>query len=121
MNPDKLSAGDWLFGTVLKMGANWKTTLGGILNEVLNVLTLLSVAPYTLPADITSIIPPKVKGWFFGVCGSAKLLVGIWTWWNTKSKDVTGGNVQQTLDGDVAKPGTQNLVDATATAPPASK
>lgn len=116
MNPDKLSAGDWFFGTFLKMGANWKTTLGGILKELLNVLVLLSIAPYSLPENITSIIPAKAKGWFFAICGGAKTIVAIWTWWNTKSKNVTGGDTQQTLSGDLAKPGTQNLVDATAEA-----
>lgn len=113
-----LSAGDWFFGKVLRMGANWKTTLGGLGNELLNVLTILSVAPYTLPTSITDVIPAKWKATFLTVCLSAKTILGVWTWWNTKSKNVTGGDTQQTVDGSLAKPGTQTLVDITKEAKP---
>lgn len=118
-DPAKLSAGDWFFGTFLKMGANWKTTLGGILNELFNVLVILSIAPYTLPPEITNIISPAWKARMLAFAGTCKVIVSVWTWWNTKSKDVTGGNTQQTLDGDLAKPGTQTLVDITKEAKPA--
>ncbi len=105
MSDDKaLSAGDWFFGQVLRMGASWKTTLGGILNEALSVLTILSVAPYSLPPEITSIIPAKAKGIFLSICVTAKTIVGVWTWWNTKSKNVTGGELQQDAKGAIAKP-----------------
>jgi hypothetical protein len=115
-----LSGGDWFFGKLCRMGANWKTTLGGVLSEVFLILTVLSVAPYTMPPEITSIIAPKLKAIFLSVCLSAKVIVSIWTWWNTKSKDVTGGNTQQTLNGEIAKPGEQTLVDLTKAAPPAT-
>lgn len=121
MNSTNLSLGDWFFGSLLKMGPSWKTTLGGIGSELLDILVLLSIAPYTLPTEITSAIPPKLKGLFFTVCTSAKLIVRVWTWWNTKAKNVVGGDTQQTLDGGFAKPGKQNLVDATAEDPPISK
>jgi hypothetical protein len=113
MNRDNLSAGDWFFGQVLKMGANWKTTLGGLLNQLFDLLVILSIAPYTLPDNITSIIPAKVKGLMLSIAGTCKIVTGVWTWYNTKSKNVTGGSVQQTPDNDLAKPGTQSLVDAT--------
>ena len=95
------------------MGANWQTTLGGIGSELLNILVILSIAPYTLPTEITDVIPAKVKGWLLTVSVAAKFLVQGWTWYHTKSKGVTGGDTQQTLDGSLAQPGTQNLVDAT--------
>jgi hypothetical protein len=116
MDEKKLAAGDWFFGKILHMGANWKTTLGGLGGELLNILTILSVAPYTLPTTITDVIPAQWKATFLSVCLTSKAVVGVWTWWNTKSKNVTGGTTQQTAGGNVADPGTQTLVDETVKA-----
>lgn len=118
MEEKQFSAGDWFFGKILRMGANWKTTLGGLLSELFLVLTVLSIAPYTLPPEVTSIIPGKLKAIFLSVCLTAKVIVSLWTWWNTKSKDVTGGSKQQDMSGASVKPGNQNLVDLTLEATP---
>lgn len=119
LNPDQLSAGDWFFGKVLRMGANWKTTLSGIATSISFALTMLASLAYGIPTPLTELMSPKMKAYIasFGIFTTAAL--HIWNSILQKSKDVTGGNTQQTLSGDLAKPGTQNLVDATAEAKPA--
>ncbi len=119
MSDDKaLSAGDWFFGKVLHMGANWATTLSGIGSEIGSVLLVLSILPYTL-GDLATIIPPAWKAKMVVVALIAKTLLGVWNSLAQKSKNVTGGDLQQTLDGQIAKPGTQTLVDLTKQTPPA--
>lgn len=118
LNPDNLSAGDWFFGKFLRMGANWQTTLSGIGGVTFEGLTILSGASYAL-GDIAMVIPASMKAKIFGASLCAQVLLKIWNSIAQKSKNVTGGNRQQTIDGDLAKPGTQTMVDATAAAPPA--
>lgn len=115
MEAKPLSAGDWFFGTVLRMGANWKTTLSGVSGEIFWVLTVLSIAPYSM-GDLSMIIPPKVKGTIASLGMTAAAILKIWNAFRQKDKDVTGGDTQQTLDGSLAKPGVQTLVDETVKA-----
>jgi hypothetical protein len=114
----QLSSGDRFFGKLLHMGANWKTTLSGISGELFWVLTVLSIAPYSL-GDLSMIIPPKIKGIIATAGMIAAFILKIWNAFRQKDKDVTGGATQQTLDGSLAKPGDQTLVDITMTAQPA--
>jgi hypothetical protein len=116
-NP-QLSAGDWFFGKVLRMGANWQTTLSGIGAAVFFGLTTLAGLSYQF-GDVANFLPPTVKKWVTIISAAATVVLKIWNSLAQKSKNVTGGNTQQTLDGELAKPGTQNLVDLTAQAPPA--
>lgn len=118
MSEKQLSAGDWFFGKVLHMGANWQTTLSGVGAALFMALTILSSASYQL-GDIATIIPPRVKGWLTGASLAATVILKIWNAIAQKSKNVTGGATQQTMDGSLARPGEQTLVDLTKQAPPA--
>lgn len=119
MNPDNLSAGDWFFGKVLRMGANWQTTLSGVSTAISFFLTMLASLAYGIPSPLTDVLSPKVKGLIATIGIFSTTALHIWNAVAQKSKGVTGGSTQQTLSGDLAKPGEQNLVDATAEAPAA--
>lgn len=120
MNPDKLSAGDWFFGKVLRMGANWQTTLSGVGAAIFEVLTGLSGLSYAI-GDIASIIPPALKAKIFTASMVSGFILKVWNARAQKSKNVTGGNTQQTLGGDLVQPGKQTLVDVTKAASPAAE
>lgn len=62
---------------------------------------------------ISMVIPIKYKGTVTLIAGVSALILFCWNGIQQKSKNVTGGSVQQTLDGKFAEPGTQNLVDQT--------
>lgn len=114
----QLSAGDWFFGKVLRMGANWKTTLSMMGGVLMAALTWLSTLSYD-QGSLAMLIPETWKPTVTKLSGIAALLLLGWNAVAQKSKDVTGGNRQQTLDGDLAKPGEQTLVDLTKEARPA--
>lgn len=116
MNSDNLSAGDWFFGKVLHMGANWQTTASGLGATFALVLTMLAALPYEIP-DLGNMFSPKVKAAIVTIGLTATMILKVWNSFSQKSKNVTGGNTQQTLNGDLAKPGSQTLVDATKAAP----
>src|SRR5438132_981499 len=121
MNPDNLSAGDWFFGKVLHMGANWKTTLSGVATSISFFLTMLASLSYGIPTPLTEAMSPKVKGWIASIGIFSTTALHIWNSICQKSKNVTGGDTQQTISGDLARPDTQNLVEATKQAQPATK
>lgn len=89
-------------------GANWQTTLWGF-------ITVAAGAIYAQP-KIIAFLPdswePNVSGvaFFITVIAGGAFAVKV------KDKNVTGGNVQQTVDGATAAPGTQDLVDKTVIA-----
>lgn len=89
-------------------GANWSTTVpGGVF-----VLSLFFVEkPDLLSAVVSPSIAHTIGAW-------AALLSGGITFWQTKSKFVTGGTVQQTAAGNLAPEGKQSLVDETIKASP---
>lgn len=116
MNPDNLSAGDWFFGRVLHMGANWETTLSGIGGAIFKGLTLLSGASYAL-GDVAVVIPPRVKADVFVVSLTAEIVLNIWNAYAQKSKSVTGGDTQQTIAGKIVPPASKPaLVETTKAA-----
>lgn len=119
LNPDKLSSGDWFFGKILRMGANWQTTLSGIGAAFFFLLTTVAGLSYQF-GEISALFPPVVKKWVLILSAGATFILKCWNSLAQKSKNVTGGNTQQTLDGDLVKPGEQVLVDATKNAPPAA-
>jgi hypothetical protein len=112
MNKDNLSAGDWFFGVALHMGANWKTTLSGLATALSLTLTMLASLSYGIDSPLTNVLPPKVKGFVATVGIFSTAALHVWNAIQQKSKNVTGGSVQQTLTGDQV-PGTQTLVDIT--------
>lgn len=114
----QLSAGDWLFGKILHLGANWQTTISGVGAGIMFLLTVVAAMPYELGA-IADLFPPSVKGKLAAWAAAATAILKIWNAIAQKSKNVTGGDTQQTLDGNLAKPGTQTMVDLTKEAKPA--
>lgn len=99
----------------MKLPANWRTTvsmIGGVLGAA---LTWLSTVSYDQGA-IATIIPIEYKPWVTKIAGIATLALWIWNGIQQKSKNVTGGSIQQTMSGAVAEPGTQSLVDETVKA-----
>lgn len=86
-------------------GANWKTTVTGGLQAL---FTALVTGTLTFPSDWTN--PKQVALFALVIIGT---FFGIKFATATKDKNVTGGSVQQTVSGGIAKPGTQSLVDET--------
>jgi hypothetical protein len=114
----KLSAGDWFFGKVLHMGANWESTVSGVGAAIFFILTTISTISLQF-GDLLSLFSSSTKK---DVAIASAIATGLLKGWNAlvqKSRSVTGGNTQQTADGKLVKPGEQNLVDATVSAPPA--
>lgn len=119
MADDKaLSPGDWFFGKVLHMGANWQTTLSGVGAALMLLLTIVAALPYELGA-LADVFPPNVKMKLAAWAAVATTVLKIWNALAQKSRNVTGGNTQQTTTGELAKPGDQTLVDITKEAQPA--
>lgn len=100
------------------MGANWQTTLSGVGAALFLVLTIVAALPYELGA-IADIFSPDLKIAVVKFGAGATAALKIWNAFAQKSRNVTGGSTQQTLQGDLAKPGEQTLVDLTKDAPPA--
>lgn len=92
------------------LGANWQTTITG-------GLALISGVIHVHPEHINWIPEP-----WRGIIWSWSELIfycsaGTFVYF-AKAKGVTGGVIQQTLGGNLAKPGEQALVDATKKASP---
>jgi hypothetical protein len=84
-------------------GANWKTTLSGIGSAIFGLLTALAALPYQL-GDVATIIPAEYKAKIFLWSAIATVGLRIWNSLQQKDKNVTGGSVQQTVNGAVAEP-----------------
>lgn len=97
------------------IGANWQTTLSAIGTAMAAALTFLSGISYDL-GPISMIIPIEYKPLIVKVAGIATLILWIWNGIAQKSKNVTGGTVQQTVSGAVAEEGTRSMVDQTVKA-----
>jgi hypothetical protein len=96
-------------------GANWKTTVSGIGAALFGLLTILAALPYEM-GDLANLFPPAWKAKIAATAAVAAALLKVWNSVAQKSKEVTGGMVQQTVSGAVADPGTQSLVDETVKA-----
>jgi len=96
----------------MKLPANFKTTLTGGLQAIFSALV---AGTLTFPTDWSN---PKQLALF--ACVVIGTFFGISFGLQAKDKNVTGGSVQQTMTGAVAKEGTQNLVDQTLIASKAS-
>ena len=100
-------------------GANWKTSVTAIGTALFAGLTWLSSVSYD-QGPIAMVVPMKYRGKVAFASGAATLLLWCWNGIAQKSKEVTGGVVQQTASGAPAEPGTQTLVDQTIKATIAS-
>jgi len=98
-------------------GANWKTTVSQAGVAIFSLLTLLAALPYQL-GEIATIIPPEWKSKVVAVGAFATLVLRLINGWQQKSKDVTGGTVQQTADNSVAVTQSTDAVVATTLANP---
>lgn len=96
-------------------GANWQTTVSGIGTAIFSILTLLAALPYET-GGIANLFPVEWKPTVLAWSAIAAVILKIWNAIKQKDKNVTGGIVQQTVSGDVADPGTQDLVDKTVIA-----
>ena len=101
----------------MNLPANWKTTVSGIGAALFSALTLLAALPYQF-GDISAVFPPEWKGKIVTASAIAAFALKVWNSVAQKDRNVTGGNVQQTLSGNVAPDGAQTLVDATLKATP---
>ena len=96
------------------VGANWKTAVSGIgagISSLLAVLATISLTPEAQAVIGFLSESQKVKVAIGGAI--AALAFRFWNSFAQKSKEVTGGSVQQTMEGAKAKQGTQSLVDET--------
>jgi hypothetical protein len=81
------------------LGANWSTTVSG-------VIFTLAIAIAADP-KLISFLPDEWEGTVTGICGLIAVVAGGTFAYQVKSKNVTGGTVQQTSTGAVASIGSQ--------------
>lgn len=96
-------------------GANWQTSVSGIGGYFLAFVTWLSTISYD-QGFIATVIPFAYKGYVTWIAAFCSLALLAWNAIQQKSKNVTGGTIQQTTGGAVADEGTQALVDQTVIA-----
>lgn len=90
------------------LGANWWTTLWGSITAIAGVI---AARP-----EVIAFLPDRYEGTVSGVAVFITAVAGIIFAHGVKSKEVTGGTVQQTISGSPAEPGTQDMVDLTVKA-----
>ena len=76
------------------IGANWSTTISG---GLFTIAIAIAADPHLI-----AFLPASWQGWTQGICGLIAILSGGTFAYQAKSKNVTGGTVQQTADGAVA-------------------
>lgn len=89
-------------------GANWWTTLWGSITAIAGVI---SAKP-----DLVAFLPDRYETTVSGIAALITAVSGIIFAHGVKSKEVTGGTIQQTASGAPAQKGTQDLVDLTVKA-----
>lgn len=92
------------------LGANWQSSLSGY-------VSMAAFAIHEKP-QLIQWIPEPTRGFVWNL--TEYIFVGGFLLMANRMKDknVTGGNTQQTLGGNLVPPGQQNLVDATKSASP---
>lgn len=88
-------------------GANWKTAVSGIGSALFASLTVLAALPYDL-GGVALLIPPEWKAKVVVAGTVAAFVLRVWNSISQKDKNVTGGVVQQTADGSMAAPASQD-------------
>ncbi len=86
------------------LGANWQTTVWG---WVAILATAIAAKP-----DLISFLPESVRPTVVGICGLVAIIAAGGFAYQVKSKNVTGGTIQQTATGAVA-PTTSTSVQET--------
>lgn len=76
-------------------GANWLTTMWGW-------ITVAAGAIYLYPNSV-AFLPDSIEGYVKGIAGLIAVITGGAFAATVKSKNVTGGTVQQTANGSVAQ------------------
>jgi hypothetical protein len=89
-------------------GANWWTTVWG---SITTVSAAIAIKP-----ELIAFLPDNYEPTVSGVAVFIFVLSGGVFAHGVKSKNVTGGTVQQTASGAPAAPGTQDMVDLTVKA-----
>ena len=88
-------------------GANYKTMLTGIGSTLSSVLVFISLIPYTLPTELSTIMSPALKPNVLLIAVVAKLVLGFWNSVVQKDKDVHGGTIIQDAKGEAVATTTQ--------------
>ena len=99
------------------IGPNWKTSLSAAGTAIMAALTFLSTVSYD-QGPISMVIPVRYKPTVALIAGLSTLALWIYNGLQQKSKNVTGGSVQQTYEGKFVEAGKQDLVDATLESSP---
>lgn len=99
----------------MTLPANWQTTVSAIGTAFMTAVTFLASVSYD-QGPIAMVIPVKYKSTITLLAGTAALVLWVWNGIQQKSKNVTGGTVQQTVSGAKADDRTQSLVDQTVIA-----
>lgn len=81
------------------LGPNYKIRRLAILRGLNEAIFYLSIIPYDV-GPISTLIPYWLKPTLISVCGGAKLIMLVASWFKTKQKDVTGGNIVQDPSGN---------------------
>lgn len=95
-------------------GANWRTTLTNLVALIFTSATAITAAPSELNVLPEFLYP--YRGKIIAACALIAFVSRFMNGQFQKDKTVTGGTTQQTVNGNVAETGTQNLVDATVKA-----
>ncbi len=84
----------------MKLPANWKTTLTGSSAALMAALTFVAALSYDL-GPLAMVLPPEWKPIVVKLAGIATVILWIWNSVQQKDRDVTGGTIQQDVDGNV--------------------
>ena len=87
----------------MKLPANWQTTISGVGSALFAALSLIAAVPYEL-GELALLIPPEYKAKVVLYAAIAAFLLRIWNSIAQKDWKVTGGAVQQDVNGKVATP-----------------
>jgi hypothetical protein len=101
------------------LGANWRTTISNAVALIFATATAIAAAPSELDILPTALYPYRDK--IIAICGVIAFVARLVNGAVQKDKAVTGGSVQQTIEGNKVEPGKQSLVDATLEASPPSE
>lgn len=81
-------------------GASWQTSIWGY-------ITIVAVTVAASP-KLINFLPDSIEGFVSGVFGIIAAVTAVKFVQNTKDKNVTGGDVQQTAEGNVASPNSKS-------------
>jgi hypothetical protein len=68
------------------MPSNWQTTVSGIGNTLATVLLGLSLIPYSMPPELSTLLSPSIKADLLVAALVAKTILGVWNAIQQKDK-----------------------------------